>query len=858
MTARAFIIAIENYGGATGMAARLPGTNDGAQSFYDWLIERKEVKPADIVACAEESISWRTTGTTRGEILAALAGLVEAGRDATGELFFFFAGHGFSYVDSGWQKPIDVLVASEFVSRAASGGACLKLQEVQEKLYQAMGPGNHFYFIEACRNEVSHAQINVLDTGLVFPPSPKKKPNRYTLYSTTPGEVSVVGSGFAEALVSGLKGDGRAKGWDGSRMYVTFDLLCEYVGRKMEGVEIEPDVQGPPLQGRIIELRPVPTSSCEVVVDNAAANDQFTLTVHSNFGRLGPFQFQGGSHSLDLKPFDYRLELEHPTTAVVQVSPPPGESLDLFSPCSVRFVKQTVPMPPGGTGMALPQDGPVLGRRGSATLGGRATLTLRGEITTESEISVKNLKTGNVRRGTGPLLSGSFAPGTYQVSVREGGATVSRRKLVVRPGERVDLDLLERPPSRVRERILQTFTGDPLARVANFSEQLGPMVNWDLGLWLSLFGAARIVGGPGSRDLSKIRSLPLASFDDAAKDDAFVYVLAGFDKSAGSFAAGLGTGPEVGWEPLDAVEGLDGLYHRRFRSRPGPQLFSAQIPGHVPLTYATYCLPNRATLLILTQDAKGQLTFHQFLLPIRRLFRHLPEKVRRRLEHNPLRVVRLMSQAQTRFARNRPLLPEEATAEEVGAWVDLITNKWLDPVMSLIAAYDIIRQGGLEKPLETLSEMILNLHRYFVGIPDIVALEHLLGFRDALPQAPPMLLEGVLAFGEQQPSVLPLDPSKLDYASPWTKWVGAVDGPAPSGPTKPPVKPNDAGAWRDSPDENEQASARRKSAQKGKRGALLGGASKGSRKGPLLTARGEGESRTPTTLKKNILKKKPS
>jgi hypothetical protein len=790
---RAFVIAIERYDRAVGMANTLPSTNAGAQEFYDWLVGVKKVAPADIYACAEPSIPWRTSGTTRPEILAALGDLVVAGQDATSDLFFFFAGHGFSYEDGAWEKPIDVLVASEYVRPGTSGGACLKLQEVQEKLYQAMGPGNHFYFIEACRNPVSHKQINVLETGLVFEPSLKKKPNRYTLYSTPRGEVSVVGSGFARALVSGLKGGGRAKGWKGNKMYVTFDLLCDYVEQRVEGGEIEPDIDGPIREGHLIELQPIPTSKCEVVVKNAAADDHFTLIVHSNFGRQGPFEFRGPNYSVDLKPFDYELELKHATAAVVQISPSPDEALDLYESRAVEFEKQSAPeeSPPiiiSGGGSPAGESVPVVGvnvladglsAQDDAPAGEglrKAKLTLRGSDIEDAELSLENVMTGQIRRKQGATLGNRVSPGTYIAKLREGSTTVSRRKIVVKPGKRVEVDLLEHPPSRVREGILAVVGGNPLARVAKFSEQLQPTANWDLGLWLSLLGAERIVASSQGVNSSKINTLPLASFDDAEKDDSFVYVLGGFEKSEGEFVVGLGAGKDVAWEPFDAVEGLKGIHHRRFHASPGAHLLSLKLPGRVPVTYATYCLPNRVTLLILAQDERGRMTFNQFLLPMRRLFRHLPSRVLYRLEENPLQAVRQISIAQARFARKRPIRPEKATVEEAAAWTYLINNKWLDPVMSLIAAYDLIRHNGLEHSKAYLPGMIRNLRRYFGGIPDIDAVERLLKHKNVpLPPASPLLLEGVLAFGEQQQSVLPLPPDKLDYGSPWTKWVGAVN-----------------------------------------------------------------------------------
>jgi hypothetical protein len=392
-----------------------------------------------------------------------------------------------------------------------------------------------------------------------------------------------------------------------------------------------------------------------------------------------------------------------------------------------------------------------------------------------AEICLENLANGAALSGT-ERLAGTVFPGTYQLKVRENGITIESRTLTIQPGEEVDLDLLAPPQSPVQEQLLQAIPGNHNRRLADFSESLGgPMANWDFGLWLSLLGASRIVGG--ASDFSKLGPLPLESFDDITQDESVVYVLAGFEKTTGQFNVALSTTADVTWRPMHQPSGLRGIYECRLPAVSGFHLLSFQMPGQAPLTFATYCLPNRATLLTVAEDAQGRLTVHQYMLPIHRVFQGLDLKdpVRQYLQPfivNPLEAVRTMALAQSQFARNRPI-DRLGGGEEWTNWLELIEGKWLDPLMSAIAAYEIIRRGYFRDRISIMQEMTQNLRKYFHGIPDIEVIAKLIGLDWEKPKVPPLLLDGLLAVEELE-DVLPLPPDKLDYKSPWVVWRGAV------------------------------------------------------------------------------------
>jgi hypothetical protein len=321
---------------------------------------------------------------------------------------------------------------------------------------------------------------------------------------------------------------------------------------------------------------------------------------------------------------------------------------------------------------------------------------------------------------------------------------------------------------------LNTVKAIDLDGASVFSEQyLGPLANQDLGLWLSLFGASRILGVPGEH--KKLERLPLQTFKDVKKNGSTVYVLAGFEKSSGPFGIGLSSGAEVEWKLLPEVKGLHKIYELRLPAELGSHLLSLKIPKRSPLTFAVHCLPNRATLATFAQDKEGRLTFHQSILPIQHLTKYLEPTVRAYLHGNMLGVVRTMTLAQSQFARKRSV-QEQLKSSDMKVWNDLVNHKWLDPLMALIAAYDVIRHGTIQQARTLLKLVNSNLKKYFEGIGDIEAIAKLLSTEWKMPTAPPLLLDGVLAFDEiQEKQMLPLSPDKLDYASPWTVWQGAVN-----------------------------------------------------------------------------------
>ena len=787
MPPRAFIIAIENYPKAIGLANQLPDTNKAGNDFYEWFVKNKieplrKANPNDpkldlkelVVGCVDHPYEWRTTGTTAQEILDTWYEFINKYRDKTEELYFFWSGHGFTYTDRGKVRAINVLVASDFISKGQSGRACLNLNEIQERTWSAMGPDEHYYFVDACRTTIKGNEINVSDPGYTFEKSDFGTPNVYTLYSTARGSAAGVTSGFADALVAGLKGSGRAKGWneDHQQMYVKFDLLTDYVKKKIKGQEVDPKTDGSG-KGVILELSPPFEQTCRITVNNAKANDKFTVTAATNFGSQ-VFEFEGPSHNLPLRPFVYNIELSHQGSRVTRVSPAPPALLDLYEPCEVQFSL--------GEPSSAPPSPPSPG----------GTLSVSALNTPHSELEIENLNSGTTfrggasagakgvpRRGRSPLLKdekgGAFSrevePGTYMLRMRERGVVIGRRKVTVEPGEEIDIDLTERSESKVSKDILKVVS------FASTREKDEASANPDLSLWLSIIGAVPIIDSELKKQFPKVGKLALEKFADIAPGESAVYVVAAFEKSQGKF--GVGLGKTANWRSMRAVPGLTSVYQWRENTKPGPQLLSIQLPDQVPATFATYCLSNRVTLLVFVEDEEGGLAVRQYMLPVSHLIDKLDPRVRGRIQYNPLSLVRYMSLVQTQFARKRTLEPGKNSSEEQ-TWQEVVYGKWIDPVMSLIAAYSFIRQGyagpkASEDNRRLLETVITNLGKYFGELPDVRILQKLIK-KPAKPlKSPPLLLDGVLASEAAVKQVMPFESNQLNFSGPWTYWQGAVN-----------------------------------------------------------------------------------
>jgi hypothetical protein len=220
---------------------------------------------------------------------------------------------------------------------------------------------------------------------------------------------------------------------------------------------------------------------------------------------------------------------------------------------------------------------------------------------------------------------------------------------------------------------------------------------------------------------------------------------------------------------------INGLFQQQIEFKPGPLLVTYGHDRHTT-TIQTYGLPNRATLLTFANHEREGRQIQQFIFPIHSLFKHISD---RELEYlkmtQPLPRVRYMSTAQRLFALQSPI-EGQSYKQSDHYWFDLLYHKWLDPIMALIACYELIRRGAAEAQMDSMREVLANMRDYFPGIPDTEIIAKLLGEPCELTGTPPLLIDGLMA-GKMR-DILGLPAANLEFSGIWTSWRDAL--PLPS------------------------------------------------------------------------------
>ena len=765
MPSRALIIAIENYPASPDLAATLPGTHDNARAFRSWLKSSSGfagMTPADeptrIFVCADDpGFPGRTHDASGRGIRQAVLALWRAGHDQTGELFVYYSGHGFLFKESNASRAADVIVPDDFVDMPVDGSLCFRLDALQLELLASMGPGNHYYFVDACRNQITDDQISV-GSPVRLNRSSMRESQVFTLFSTSRLSTAPTASPFTDLLVAGLAGRGKAKRPTAStppKMRVVWASLVDYIKAKLPAV----DGRGDGLNPAVLWEGPFELKTCTIVVENASAADRFSVRPADAMGRQqAAFQFSGATFEWRQPPDDYRLEVTHPTSTVRPVDPVPPALVDLYEDVSARFVLEVTPE---GFGEELES-----ARGWSGAVAERevpAVTEINVVASTGSRITMINPGSGESWEGRSTLTTLARPGASYLIEAYDHDNTlIVRRDVSLDPGEQRTVDL-RFPDTPLRQAITAYFPSSPDIGV-EFSESLaGTIIDPDLGLWLTIIAASRVLGPDR---FSKLGPLPLARFDDIVPNGAAVYVLAGFDEPALDMVVGIGV--DAGshtWHTPAAVPGLPGLLELRHHAAPGSLLVSFAIGDAAVRTIASYAMPNRATVITVT-GTPDDVEIQQLLLPIHGLEAFLEETVRNLLPMHPLRAVKFLAQSQRLLARRRSVSGSTGQASE---WFDSLNGKWLDPMMGIVAGYEMLRMGRGQD----LGTALDNLARYFAELPDTAALLRLAGRTPATPPAgAPLIADGFAAFPDGTFTALP--DSKREYGTLWTMWRNAV------------------------------------------------------------------------------------
>jgi hypothetical protein len=264
-------------------------------------------------------------------------------------------------------------------------------------------------------------------------------------------------------------------------------------------------------------------------------------------------------------------------------------------------------------------------------------------------------------------------------------------------------------------------------------------------------------------------ALPLESFGSMTAGKAMIYVLAGFEKRNTKLSVGLSKGADVTWHQARQPVKMPGLKHLALAAASGANLLSLRVDGDVPYTIATCAMANRVTLITVTLGDHRIPRLSQLILPVGHLVSELPRDIQRRLEgRDQLKDVWQMANWLKAF-RNRGDMLGAMDRRELN---EILYTKWLDPVTSAMACYELIRRGDQRRLVA--SPVIGNLRTYFSDIPDVEAIAAMCGIPGKAPKGTPLFLDGLDAFPKLE-AHLPLDAGRLEFRSPWTMWRGAVN-----------------------------------------------------------------------------------
>nr|WP_246395365.1 caspase family protein [Afipia massiliensis] len=748
---RALIIGIESYPSVNdnSIDKSLPGTLDAAKAFRDWLTlkwDSENIVEADrqIIFCSEPSVPGGRPASL-DDINQALLDLKAAGQDATEEFFFFFSGHGFSYVTATARA--DMLIASNYKSMELSGvSACLNLDKAVYWLRQSLGPGLQYYFVDACRNELAGKDIAAAALGLPNNPQTTGEATTFLMQSTAPAATAAADGKFSDELLAGLKGHSTAKTWDETdpdAMLVRYDTLRMYVRERMKNQRIYNKVEGEhgEADGIIARLKPAPSSTCEVHINGFTGPvSGFVETSGRRTGRRRT-ALSGQITQLRMKPDQYSVTVDVAGGRLRDNT----RDVTLFDDEVLTFEIETASPSP-----VFPP--------ASRTL---SDIVVPGDIS----IELQEFATGK-RKLFREDSKGAIPKGRYAATVRDKDDRVVKTDLVeVKAGQVVDVtDWSNSAPHVAIAARLPTSKG-----MVDFSESLGgPVSDPDLGIWLALLGGGRILAGSPRADFAKIATFPLHDFSTAAAGSSLLYVLAGFDDPRTSLDIGTCqvNGPPR-WHAATQPGDLTGVRQLCLPLGAGPQLISFRIGQSRPYTIASLSSPNRATLVTLTLDEDGAMQVSQYLLPLGHLLGHLHPFVAQRIAgRNQLADVKLLAESMRAFRKRRDVwksVPDRVLD-------DILYTKWIDPIASALVAYELIRRGRTEM----LPEVVGNLSTYFPDLPDIAALTRLAHMRRVPYRAVPLFLDGLQAI-EGVEDKLPLPAGSLDYTSPWTAWRGAPE-----------------------------------------------------------------------------------
>ena len=238
MPDRALVIAIEHYGHVAGhfVEQKLQGALNSALEFRDWLEEkwrRATAQPTRRPISVRSPSNRPARRQPSRHPATRCYGSNRMARTRPTNATCYYSGHGFRLAKPGSRCPIwwwPPTSRRPAVQRLLPQAGC-----ADRRLARHPRAGCHYYFIDACRNEVTKAIAGSL---MPFESDGDEEPSWFVLQSTVAGSPALVGGPFAATLRDGLNGAGKAKVWDPpivDSMKVRFDSLRRYVTEAVKG-----------------------------------------------------------------------------------------------------------------------------------------------------------------------------------------------------------------------------------------------------------------------------------------------------------------------------------------------------------------------------------------------------------------------------------------------------------------------------------------------------------------------------------------------------------------------------------------------------------------------------------------------
>jgi len=711
----ALVVAVQSYAKGSGLAS-LDGTVSRAYEFVGWLLKVRRADPRDVFLCTspkparlppEIPRGVHTFPATREGIRSAAQRLVGRAPEGGADVFLYASGHG------GRVNGSDVLMAADY--RSHDGDKCIRLDELRNDLLLAMGPDTHYWFVEACRNEVD---FRVGDLALTLRRSVKGKGEANTLFATAPGAPARAQSKFPQALLSSLRGDGRAKTWAEGSYWVTFPAVADVVRDAVqpEGMEIDAQPAWPP--GRILQLPVVPDVMVSVDIRGARDGERYLLWLT---GERPPIKrwLTWPEQQIHVPPGRYYVSLLRDGTEETEaISFPRETAIPIYEPVTLEFDCNTTAGPPGQGFTVFGPSAPTALLRVTQATGDtwlsagtpRHFDPLHGPLSMqlfdrdEPVISLEH-------RGQRTLYSDEFLHGQFALS-----------------------DLSERAPAE------DVFDPDP-------------------ALKLSLLAAAAI----GDVDPYAPMLAGIPKFDGLTPAQASVYAMTPPNGGVMTVHSDLQSAR------LTLIEGLTpASCHAAVSAGPAePHRVHLQIPGG-DMVIPIVALAGRVTVIVV-QPVPGapsqsrRWRVHQFALEPGHLAANDPAVL--------LSAVRFSVLVQRRIDQERPAMPAEPDREHAQLWAQLLAGRWPDPLTMLLAAYELVRRGALTTDDRgALLNLIESLREYGTTFAaDLAVLDALATGHEPRSVGEPLVLDGLIALGGEEAIARPKGMA-LDYRSAWTCW----------------------------------------------------------------------------------------